>query len=307
MSRRRSAFTLVELLVVIGIIALLISILLPALNKARESARAVECQSNMRQIGQGFMIYAAANGGALPAVGEDGDQSEPLLLPDRRGWESEMLWINAISKAIMGKTYDQIQIDATNGHGRIPIDGDHHVLVCPSAPPAGGSVGGHDSDEMKDGYFLMHGYVNRAGSLSDELRKSFICYAMNYRLFSNKKHPVVGVDVVAGKITKLRPAADVVLVFEKRTNAGEAKPADEQYYAGVGGNPGDLIDQHLGRFKGDWRRFSTRHNKGGNILFADGHVDHRTFRQVLTPAAQGVDDWNKPGKAIWNVTGPATK
>ncbi len=67
MRSRKSAFTLVELLVVIGIIALLISILLPALGRAREAANAIKCSSNLRAIGQGVAIYIANYKGAIPA------------------------------------------------------------------------------------------------------------------------------------------------------------------------------------------------------------------------------------------------
>jgi prepilin-type N-terminal cleavage/methylation domain-containing protein/prepilin-type processing-associated H-X9-DG protein len=63
---RRKGFTLVELLVVIGIIALLISILLPSLNRARETANRVKCGSNMRQIGQAIQLYANENKGNYP-------------------------------------------------------------------------------------------------------------------------------------------------------------------------------------------------------------------------------------------------
>ena len=64
--RSRPGFTLVELLVVIGIIALLISILLPALNKAREHANTIKCASNLHSIAQGFYIYLANNKDTFP-------------------------------------------------------------------------------------------------------------------------------------------------------------------------------------------------------------------------------------------------
>src|SRR3954468_16601200 len=64
--RKRNGFTLVELLVVIGIIALLISILLPSLNRARESAQRVTCLTNLRSVMQMMHLYATENKGQIP-------------------------------------------------------------------------------------------------------------------------------------------------------------------------------------------------------------------------------------------------
>jgi len=270
------------------------------LGKARDSARAVVCESNMRQIGQGFQMYVDGNKGWMPACGEDGDPAGPLKLQDQKGWESEILWMNAVSRATFGKSYNEIQVAAQNGGPRVPIDGDAHVLVCPSARPASGVSSGADADEMtSDGYFLMHGFLNQGGNLSEEARKTFVCYAMNYKLF--------GANNFQGRMSQLRPGASTVLVFEKRTAAWEASADDDAYYASMGGKAGSVTASFLGRFKGDWKRLSTRHNKGGFILFADGHVQHFTLREVLTPPQQGVNDWNKPAYMVWNVTGPATR
>jgi prepilin-type N-terminal cleavage/methylation domain-containing protein/prepilin-type processing-associated H-X9-DG protein len=63
----RNAFTLVELLVVIGIIALLIALLLPAMTRAREQAKTLKCAAQLRQIGIGLNTYAVNNHGSIPA------------------------------------------------------------------------------------------------------------------------------------------------------------------------------------------------------------------------------------------------
>ena len=80
--RRRHAFTLVELLVVIGIIALLISILLPALNGAREAAKNTMCLSNLRQFAIGIRLYAESNKGlVIEPYLDGGDYTRPQTGP----------------------------------------------------------------------------------------------------------------------------------------------------------------------------------------------------------------------------------
>lgn len=77
--RNRNAFTLIELLVVVAIIALLISILVPAMGRAKEQARMVVCLSNMKQLALAFLLYTEDFDGHLPGGDHDAvfDTSQP--------------------------------------------------------------------------------------------------------------------------------------------------------------------------------------------------------------------------------------
>src|SRR5687768_5264620 len=79
MRRKPNAFTLVELLVVIAVIAILASLLLPALASAKKRARATQCVNNLKQIGTGAQMYAHDNDNIL--------QLDPLI-PGSESWAS---------------------------------------------------------------------------------------------------------------------------------------------------------------------------------------------------------------------------
>ena len=110
--RPRTAFTLVELLVVIGIIAIMIGILLPTLNRARESARATKCLSNMRNLSQATLMFAQENRGLMPGRAAMGQ----ILM-----WDSGTTRVRAASatEAAAGHCFDWI----AHRRAKDPVDG----------------------------------------------------------------------------------------------------------------------------------------------------------------------------------------
>jgi prepilin-type processing-associated H-X9-DG protein/prepilin-type N-terminal cleavage/methylation domain-containing protein len=258
-----NGFTLVELLVVIGIIALLMSILLPTLGRVRERAAAINCMSNLRQWGNAMLIYANQNGGLLPFDGGDGTAGDPI-----GDWNDRGLWINALPQLVGVQPYGEY-----TGGVMPPGPGEKTMFACPSVD----MVGGVGSDSLVNGmYYNITGRVGGATSV----RPVFVCYVINSKLLQSGDK--------GRKLTSLRPTSSWIVMVEKRMTPGELPTTDAHY------------NSTLARVKADRKRFAARHNKGGNLLFADGHVDHAFNTEVNTrnPNAANLD-YNYPDRWMW--------
>lgn len=172
---RDRGFTLVELLVVIAILALLMALLLPAVQGVRESARRVQCGNNVRQAAIAIQAYAGQHG-AFPTGEDHGLNTEPGYQASRYGvshcsWDGQIgAWCNLILPQLeMQALFDQINFDIRPQYNAVanrtvmqtPIT----TLLCPSDPYRGLTTN-WGSGGANNRAYTMH-YYGVAGSLEN--------------------------------------------------------------------------------------------------------------------------------------------
>jgi prepilin-type N-terminal cleavage/methylation domain-containing protein/prepilin-type processing-associated H-X9-DG protein len=316
-------FTLVELLVVIGIIAILIAILMPALSKVRDQARTVKCAANLRSVGQGLMIYVAQNNGAFPAayhyVGEFVDPGSGVQGP-----------ADAAQGYVHWSSYLYSQ-----GNQSVPLD----AFQCPSIENGGLPPTNPPPDDFDDGQS-----ADNAGVVDEQARRC--AYTVNEAVCPRNKW-VIGFQGAARpyryvKAGIVKGASETVLATEwhqnwrivsdfGRSNPGETvckshRPVhgwtaggqlNLEMVAPFGGRqvlyqakvynlardpqPGqssetrlDWVGRNHGRRVLDSNGWDMRKT---NFLYCDGHVETKHIRETLQP----VFEW---GQRFYTLEGP---
>ena len=308
--RGAPAFTLVELLVVVGIIALLIGILLPALNKARESARAAKCLNNIRQISMATLNFAAEHRNQMPgrggksltvidpANGNVRNPSDPPAIanPERYpgdwiAWQRRLDPITGVTNSsavdqnitmsalapylnIKSKTHTTPQEANTFSNGV------EEVFRCPS-----------DNLPARPNAYTDGG-IPRAYRYSFSMN---IFYVNPIHFASGYTDGTRWDGKFTGKITSIRKAAEKVLVVCEDENTIDDGVFTANSVNWMNPQPGKGVNAVAARHELKWKSATggntgnakANENARGNVGFCDGHAAFTSRKDAIAQRASG--------------------
>ncbi len=270
----RTAVSLAEVLIVIGIVALLLALLVPSLNHARELSRRVHCANNLRQSGIALRCYRDDYNDYLPTEGTYLGSNKP-----NQGINKPDTWYNQLPPYLGAPAYK----DVLRLGKRIVDFPEMHAWICPSKmlTPSYKSYSG-----MNQFHYGMNQVLDGLGKEPDGSKDTPGFFDGYY----------YGTDDMGGKPISARlfsKSANTVFMFDIAENsmAGTQRNVATMYQRGWDGT-------YLGKFHGDY----------ANVLYLDGRVSNCTTDDLVTDHDHGHGDmiWNRGG-LYWGYKPPAAE
>ena len=265
---RHRAFTLVELLVVIGVIAVLISILLPTLSAARRSAQSVKCLNNLRQIATGGTIHANRHKGFYPLAG---NLQTPSVLPHHLGDPDRVRYtyyeppnqsahLASFHGAIGWVFGSRGGLDEFTFNAQVAAENDPlgflRMFYCPS-----------DLSRPEE---MTYAYVYYSGGYGWYLRQSYVVNEgfLGWNDALNRRR---------GNVNRIARPSEVFLAMDGRTG-GTSRRVGQMSFATIANKTtgrSTLADALQGNARaGDPENFDPKRHRGRvNVSFLDGHAE----------------------------------